>query len=80
VVGVPDPYRGETIRAVIVARSADLSAEEVRQHCRTHLAAYKIPRDILFVTALQKTVSGKIMRTAARDLPSVDDALGQSAA
>ncbi len=80
VVGVPDPYRGETIRAVIVPRSADLSAEDVRQHCRTNLAAYKIPREIQFVSALQKTITGKIMRGAARDTPSTDDSLGQSAA
>lgn len=68
VVGVPDPYRGETIRALIVTKTEKASSEDIRQHCRENLAAYKVPREIQFVAMLEKTVSGKIKRNAARDI------------
>ncbi|MDT4842180.1 Long-chain-fatty-acid--CoA ligase [compost metagenome] len=68
VVGVPDPYRGETVRAVVSLRSG-VSAlpDDLLAHCRTHLAAYKCPRELRFLDELPKTASGKILRRELRD-------------
>lgn len=63
VVGIPDPYRGETVRACVVRRSGQLvSEQELEAFCRTRLAAYKVPRSIVFLDQLPKTASGKILR------------------
>ncbi|MBT9258857.1 MAG: long-chain fatty acid--CoA ligase [Clostridiales bacterium] len=63
VVGAPDPYRGETVRAYIVLKEgATLTAEEVERRCREQLAAYKVPRQIIFRKELPKSAVGKILR------------------
>ena len=67
--GVPDPYRGETVKAYVVAASgAELTEKEVIAHCRKLLAAYKVPQQIVFVEELPKTAVGKIQRKAVREL------------
>ena len=63
--GVPDAYYGETIKAVIVLRpGAALTAEEITVHCRAHLASYKRPRYVQFVSAAEipRSTTGKILR------------------
>ena len=68
---IPDEAKGELAKAYVVLRpGADSSAEDLIAHCRTHLAAYKVPRAVQFVEAVPMTPSGKIMR---RMLPSIDD-------
>jgi len=63
VVGVPDPYRGETIKAVISLRPGQTAtAEEIKVFARERLAAYKYPRFVEIMDELPKTTSGKIMR------------------
>jgi long-chain acyl-CoA synthetase len=63
VVGVPDDYRGETIKACVVLRAgAQLAAEEIVAHCNKHLARFKIPRLIEFRAELPRTPVGKIDR------------------
>lgn len=64
VVAAPDPHRGEQIAACVVARSGDLSALAVRQFCAARLAAYKIPRSVVFVDAIPLTPRGKTDRAA----------------
>jgi long-chain acyl-CoA synthetase len=67
VVGVPDSYRGETIRAYVsLKQHMQTTAEELMMLCRTQLAAYKAPRQIKFLDELPKTASGKIMRAELR--------------
>jgi long-chain acyl-CoA synthetase len=63
VIGVPDPYRGETVKAFIVLKEgAQVSEEELERHCRQRLAAYKIPRIYEFRKELPKTMVGKVLR------------------
>jgi fatty-acyl-CoA synthase len=65
VVGVPDPVRDEIVAAVIVPRSdRTVSEDELQQHCRRALAAYKVPRLFRFVAErdLPLTVTGKIQK------------------
>ncbi len=61
VVGIDDAVLGQVIRACIVRRG-NLDENTVRAHCRARLAAYKIPKQVVFVEALPKTASGKIKR------------------
>ncbi len=63
VVGVPDPYRGETVKAYLVLRPGlQITEEEVIKYCREKLAAFKAPRIIEFRDGLPKTAVGKILR------------------
>ncbi|MGE4322695.1 MAG: AMP-binding protein [Sphingobium sp.] len=67
VVGVEDPYRGETVRAVVSLKPGTaVSIEELETHCREKLATYKRPREIAIVDELPKTPSGKILRRMLR--------------
>jgi long-chain acyl-CoA synthetase len=66
VVGVPDAYRGETVKAYVSLRPGQTAtAEELIAFCRQQMAAYKYPRQVEFLDELPKTVSGKLLR---RDL------------
>lgn len=68
VAGVPDTYRGETVKAFVVAKPGmSPSAEELIAHCRTQLAAYKVPRQIEFRAELPKTQVGKVLRRVLID-------------
>ena len=63
VVGVPDAYRGETVKAFITIRSGqNVDESELIAFCRERLAAYKSPREIEILDELPKTSSGKILR------------------
>ncbi|QFG22471.1 class I adenylate-forming enzyme family protein [Actinomadura sp. WMMB 499] len=67
VVGVPDPYRGETVRAHVSLRAgAAATGDELREHCRARLAVYKAPAEVLIEDELPKSVSGKILRRELR--------------
>lgn len=62
-VGVPDPYRGESIKAFVVLRPGETAtAEEIIAWCRERLAAYKVPRAVEFVPELPKSAVGKVLR------------------
>ena len=72
-VGVDDAILGQAVRVYVVApalRSGDDGADidRIKAHCRRQLAAYKLPRDVIFVDALPRTASGKIRRAALHDL------------
>jgi long-chain acyl-CoA synthetase len=67
VVGVPDEYRGETVKAYVSLRPGQqATAEELIAFCRQQMAAYKYPRQIEFLDELPKTVSGKLLRRELR--------------
>ncbi len=63
VVGVPDEYRGETVKAYVVLKEGETAtAEEIISYCREHLARYKVPRLVEFRDELPKTFVGKVLR------------------
>ncbi|ANP56975.1 long-chain acyl-CoA synthetase [Streptomyces griseochromogenes] len=67
VVGVPDGYRGETVRAYISLRpGAQADPDELAMYCKERLAAYKYPRQVEILPDLPKTASGKILRRELR--------------
>jgi len=67
VVGVPDDYRGETVKAVVSLKPGhNATPEEIIAHCKAHMAAYKYPRQVQVLDELPKTVTGKILRRALR--------------
>ncbi len=69
VCGVDDEAKGEIAKAYVVLKpDADATGRELSDHCRGHLAAYKVPRAIQFVETVPITSSGKIMRRLLVDL------------
>jgi long-chain acyl-CoA synthetase len=67
VVGIPDAYRGETVKAYVSLRpGADATPEELSAYCKERLAAYKYPREVEVLRELPKTASGKILRRELR--------------
>lgn len=70
VVGVPDPYRGETVKAFVALKEdwlEPVTEEQIIAHCRDRMAAYKYPRAVEFLAEIPKTASGKFMRRKLRD-------------
>lgn len=63
VVGKPDPLRTEIVKAYVVLKpGCDVTAKELQDHVKTHLAQYSYPREIAFLEALPMTVTGKVIR------------------
>ncbi|MBC8503490.1 MAG: long-chain fatty acid--CoA ligase [Anaerolineales bacterium] len=63
VAGIPDPKRGETVKAWVVVKPGEtLTGEEVREFCKDKMAAYKVPTHVEFRDELPKTTVGKILR------------------
>lgn len=68
VVGLPRAGGGERVVAEVVARNgADVDVEKVRNWCRERLAAYKVPREVVVVDELPKSMLGKVLRKEVRD-------------
>jgi len=68
IVGVPDPYRGETVKAFIVLKAGEAATEEeIIGFCKQKLAAYKVPRQVEFRDQLPKTIVGKVLRRYLRE-------------
>ncbi|MDH6280676.1 class I adenylate-forming enzyme family protein [Prescottella agglutinans] len=64
VVCIPDDYRGESVKAFVVVREgAELSELDLIEHGRRSMAAFKYPREVQFVSALPRTVTGKLIRS-----------------
>jgi long-chain acyl-CoA synthetase len=70
VVGVPDQYRGETVKAYVsVKAGVPVEPAEIIAWAKERMAAYKYPRSVELVDELPKTTTGKILRRELRDQP-----------
>ncbi len=71
ITGVPDPVRGQVVKATIVLTKGTVASEElkkeVQNYVKSHTAPYKYPRVVEFVEELPKTISGKIRRVEIRE-------------
>jgi long-chain acyl-CoA synthetase len=68
VIGMPDPVRGEAPKALVIQRPGEkVSVQELLQWCRQRLANYKVPRSVVLVADLPRTVTGKILKSELRD-------------
>ncbi len=71
VIGVPDPERGEVIRACVVLTPgiapSEALKEQIQEHVRLRLASYQYPREIEFLDALPMTTTGKVQRRVLRE-------------
>ncbi|MEV0675265.1 long-chain-fatty-acid--CoA ligase [Actinosynnema sp. NPDC050436] len=68
VIGVPDPRWGERVHAVVrPVDGARVDAEELRAHCRRHIAGYKVPAGVEFVSTLPLSAAGKVLKRVLRD-------------
>jgi long-chain acyl-CoA synthetase len=66
-VGIPDPYRGETVKAYVVLKKGETAtAEEIMAFCGEKLAAYKVPKSVEFRESLPKSAIGKVLRKILR--------------
>jgi acyl-CoA synthetase (AMP-forming)/AMP-acid ligase II len=72
-VGVDDDDYGTRLRA-FVARRGDVTEDELKDHVKTHLARYKVPREIVFLDELPRNATGKVLK---RDLAHWDDETGE---
>ena len=70
VAGVPDAYRGETVKAWVVVKPGEtLTEEDVRAWCKERLAPFKVPTSVEFIKEIPKTTVGKVLR---RELVRID--------
>ncbi len=66
VIGVPDDFWGESVKAIVVA-TTEIDAGDIIEFCRRHLAGYKCPRTVDFAPSLPRNASGKILKTTLRE-------------
>ncbi|MBP8954460.1 MAG: AMP-binding protein, partial [Armatimonadetes bacterium] len=68
VVGIPNRLRGEDVKAYVALKEgAQLDATQVIEHCKSHLANYKVPRFVEFRPELPKSATGKILKRELRE-------------
>jgi len=70
VVGVPDAYRGETVKAFVALKEGaegSVTPEEIISFCKERMAAYKYPRQVELVSEIPKTLTGKFLRRTLRE-------------
>jgi fatty-acyl-CoA synthase len=81
VIGLPDSKYGEIVAAWIVPRAGvSLGAEEIREYCQGKIARFKIPHHITVVSALPRTVTGKVRKHVLKEQAITDLGLGEVAA
>ncbi|MGO9251802.1 MAG: long-chain-fatty-acid--CoA ligase [Mycobacterium sp.] len=66
VIGVPDDFWGESVKAIVVVTD-EVDPGDIIEFCRRHLAGYKCPRTVDFVPSLPRNASGKILKNTLRE-------------
>lgn len=74
VIGIPDSKSGEAVKAFVVKKDPNLTADAIIAFCHEQLTGYKVPKHIEFRTELPKTNVGKILRRQLRDETKADEA------
>ena len=70
VCAIPDGYKGESVKAVIVAKNnSDLTEKKVIEHCMQQLAPFKVPKKVIFTNSLPKSFLGKVIRRQLNEIP-----------
>ena len=68
IIGIPDVEWGERVRAIVVKKpGAELTAEEVIEHCRPRMAGFKRPEDVIFIDELPRNPMGKVLKRVLRE-------------
>ncbi len=68
VIGVPHEYQGESVKAVVVLKPDQaMTGEEFNAYCREHMAAFKVPKFVVFRDSLPKNATGKVLKRVIRD-------------
>ena len=68
VIGVPDEYRGESVKAFVVLKEGQTATEEeIIDFCKAQMAAYRVPRQVEFRDDLPKSMIGKVLRRELRE-------------
>ena len=67
VVGVSDPEWGESVAALVVRKTGDVSSSDLVAHAHEHLAGFKVPKFVAFCDELPRTVSGTVERETVRE-------------
>jgi long-chain acyl-CoA synthetase len=71
VIGIPDPYRGESVKAFLVLKDGATATDaEIVAFCKERLAPFKVPKKVEFVKELPMTLVGKVLRRALREKES----------
>ncbi len=71
VIGIPDPRWGEVPKAFVVLRSgAEVTTQDLIEHCRQRLARFKVPKQVEFIDALPRNPSGKVLKRELRERTS----------
>tara|TARA_Y100000588_G_C14083878_1_gene851340 strand:- start:516 stop:1058 length:543 start_codon:yes stop_codon:yes gene_type:complete len=69
VIGIPHEKWGETGRAFVVLKDgASISGSKIVEHCRIHIAGYKVPKSVVFMKELPHSANGKILKHELRDV------------
>lgn len=69
--GVPDEKTGEAVKLFAVrSEGSNVTAEDIIAHCRDHMTAYKVPKQIEFIDEVPKSAVGKMLRRVLRDRQS----------
>ncbi|HSB71421.1 MAG TPA: acyl-CoA synthetase [Candidatus Methylomirabilis sp.] len=71
VIGVPDPVMGQKTRAYVALRVGKQQSEDLKKEliefCRGKVAVYKLPREVVFVPEMPRTITGKLLRRVLRE-------------
>jgi long-chain acyl-CoA synthetase len=68
VISIPDSQTGEAVMLFVVSNNDSLCSDDVKGHCRKHLAAYKIPKKVMFIDEVPKSQVGKLLRRELKKL------------
>ena len=69
IIGVPDQYWGESVKAyVVLGDNHSVDTEDLNSYCREVLAGYKTPKSFEFVAALPRNATGKVLKRELRNL------------